>query len=80
LQANVTATPHSKAISSSGEVLPVIGMGTRITFNVGFSEQTRLHRSRLMQQFFTQGGSMIDSSPMYGSASAINPCLLGPQT
>lgn len=71
LQANATATPHSKPIPSSGEMLPVIGMGTWITFNVGFSEQARLHRSHLMQQFFTQGGSMIDSSPMYGSAEEV---------
>jgi diketogulonate reductase-like aldo/keto reductase len=60
-----------KAIPSSGEQIPAIGLGTWITFNVGSDEGLRAARAQVMQTFFDRGGSMIDSSPMYGSSEAV---------
>jgi diketogulonate reductase-like aldo/keto reductase len=60
-----------KAIPSTGEQIPVIGLGTWITFNVGGNEKLRAARAQVMQTFFDRGGSLIDSSPMYGSSEAV---------
>lgn len=62
---------HTKTIPSSGEAIPVIGMGTWITFNVGANTQLRNHRLKILQAFFEAGGTVIDSSPMYGTAEAV---------
>ncbi len=61
----------TKAIPSTGEQLPVIGMGTWITFNVGNDQEARNARSEVLRAFFDAGGGMIDSSPMYGSSQAV---------
>ncbi len=67
------ATPalHTRKIPSSGEVIPAIGMGTWITFNVGKSISLRRRRLEVLRKFFELGGGMIDSSPMYGSAQSV---------
>ena len=62
---------HMKAIPSSGESIPTVGMGTWITFNVGEDARLRAHRKQILEVFFARGGGMIDSSPMYGSAEAV---------
>lgn len=61
----------TKAIPTSGEPLPVIGMGTWITFNVGTNAAALAVRAQILQAFFAGGGGVIDSSPMYGSAEAV---------
>jgi diketogulonate reductase-like aldo/keto reductase len=61
----------TRAIPSTGEQVPAIGLGTWITFNVGNDEKLRADRARVMQTFFDRGGSLIDSSPMYGSSEAM---------
>ena len=60
-----------KAIPASGEQLPVIGMGSWITFNVGDDPTLRAERVKVLQAFFDQGGAVIDSSPMYGSSEEV---------
>jgi len=60
-----------KAIPSTGEQIPAIGLGTWITFNVGNDERSRAARAQVMQTFFDRGGSLIDSSPMYGSSESV---------
>jgi diketogulonate reductase-like aldo/keto reductase len=60
-----------KAIPSTGEQIPAIGLGTWITFNVGNDERLRAARAQVIQTFFDRGGSLIDSSPMYGSSEAV---------
>lgn len=62
---------HTKTIPTSGEAIPVIGMGTWITFNVGNNNQLRNHRLKILQAFFEAGGTVIDSSPMYGTSEAV---------
>jgi diketogulonate reductase-like aldo/keto reductase len=61
----------TKAIPASGERLPVIGMGTWRTFNVGSDGALRDARSEVLKAFFDAGGGMVDSSPMYGSAQEV---------
>lgn len=63
--------PLTKPIPSTGELLPVVGMGTWITFNVGDDPVARDARTDVLRAFFAAGGGMIDSSPMYGSAEAV---------
>ena len=60
-----------RAIPATGETVPVIGMGTWITFNVGDDKALRDQRAKVLQTFFDMGGSVIDSSPMYGSSEAV---------
>ena len=60
-----------KAIPSTGEQVPVIGMGSWITFNVGEDQALREQRRQVLQTFFDRGGGVIDSSPMYGSSEAV---------
>lgn len=60
-----------RAIPATGEQVPVIGMGSWITFNVGEDKELRDHRVKVLQTFFYMGGGVIDSSPMYGSSEAV---------
>jgi diketogulonate reductase-like aldo/keto reductase len=61
----------AKRIPSTGEAIPVIGMGTWITFNVGGDRELRGHRTKILKTFFEMGGGVIDSSPMYGSSQDV---------
>jgi len=58
----------TRRIPSSGEVLPVVGLGSWITFNVGNDPAAREACADVVKAFFDAGGRMIDSSPMYGSS------------
>src|SRR6187549_1811330 len=61
----------TRPIPSSGEALPLIGLGSWITFNVGNDREARDSCAEVMRAFFAAGGRMIDSSPMYGSSQAV---------
>ena len=63
--------PRTKAIPATGERIPVIGMGSWITFNVGADAAMRKARTAVLQTFFDRGGAVIDSSPMYGSSEEV---------
>jgi len=65
------ATPATRAIASSGEALPMVGLGTWITFNVGDDPKLKDESAAVMAAFFESGGRLIDSSPMYGSAQPV---------
>lgn len=58
----------TRPIPSTGERLPVVGLGSWITFNVGNDSVLLDDRAAVMAAFFKAGGRMIDSSPMYGSS------------
>ncbi|MBU6955458.1 aldo/keto reductase [Hahella sp. HN01] len=64
------ATPLARPIPSSGEMLPVVGLGSWITFNVGNDRQLLNESAAVIDAFLQAGGALIDSSPMYGSAQA----------
>jgi len=61
----------TRAIPSSGEMLPVVGLGSWRTFNVGDDPQARDECVAVMRGFFARGGRLIDSSPMYGSSQPV---------
>ena len=61
----------TKAIPSTGELIPAVGLGTWITFNVGDDPELREECAGVMKAFFDAGGRMIDSSPMYGSSQPV---------
>ncbi|MFO7551369.1 MAG: aldo/keto reductase [Haliea sp.] len=63
-------TLNRRPIPSSGELLPVIGMGTSRTFDEPASPETLQQLGAVMQAFFAAGGTVIDSSPMYGEAES----------
>ncbi|MDH4109614.1 MAG: aldo/keto reductase [Gammaproteobacteria bacterium] len=63
--------PILRAIPSSGERLPVIGMGTMHTFDVEGDEPTFVRLAEVLQAFFDNGGALVDSSPMYGKAEQV---------
>ncbi len=63
-------SPLLRAIPSSGERVPVVGLGSWITFNVGQDAAGLAASTEVIRAFLAGGGRMIDSSPMYGSAQA----------
>ncbi len=61
----------TRSIPSSGEKLPLVGLGSWITFNVGDDPAARDECAAVIGAFFEGGGRFIDSSPMYGSSQAV---------
>lgn len=60
-----------REIPSSGEQLPVVGLGTWIQFDVGASKSERSQLKEVLKQMGRLGGKVIDSSPMYGRAENV---------
>jgi diketogulonate reductase-like aldo/keto reductase len=77
-QTGATALPRiaQRVIPASGERLPVIGCGTWRTFDVGDDPAARAQLADVLRILFDAGGSVIDSSPMYGSSEAVAGALL----
>ena len=61
----------TKPIPSSGEAIPVIGMGTWQTFDVGSTTTERQPLEEVLSAFSNSGGKLIDSSPMYGKSEQV---------
>jgi diketogulonate reductase-like aldo/keto reductase len=59
-----------RPIPSTGEPLPVIGLGTYQAFDVG-NDGAREPLKQVLNELVTKRGSLIDSSPMYGRAEAV---------
>jgi diketogulonate reductase-like aldo/keto reductase len=64
-------TPITRPIPGTSERLPVIGLGTWITFNVAPTVTNEAPLVPVMRTFLERGGAMIDSSPMYGYSEAV---------
>lgn len=62
---------HRRKIPSNGELLPVVGCGTWRTFDVGAGPQDRAPLAEVLRVLFDAGGTVIDTSPMYGAAEAV---------
>jgi aryl-alcohol dehydrogenase-like predicted oxidoreductase len=71
--------PIARKIPSSGEELPVIGLGTSRTFEVGESAAARAPLKEVLEAFFASGARLIDTSPMYGTAEAVLGDLMTPE-
>jgi len=65
-----------KTVPTSGEPLPVIGMGTSRTFDVSDDAAALGNLGEVLRAFFANGGRLIDSSPMYGAAERVIGSLL----
>ncbi|RTR01074.1 aldo/keto reductase [Halomonas nitroreducens] len=60
----------TREVPATGEALPLVGLGSWITFNVGDDPLLLEECTAVMAAFFAGGGRMIDSSPMYGTSQA----------
>ena len=69
--AEAPRAPLMRPIPSSGEQIPVVGLGSWITFNVGNDRTARAQCTDVMREFFSAGGRLIDCSPMYGSSQGV---------
>ncbi|HJX26693.1 MAG TPA: aldo/keto reductase [Thermoanaerobaculia bacterium] len=63
-----TSKMQTRPIPSSGEALPVIGLGTYINFDVEPGSEDYKALPAVLGALFASGGTVIDSSPMYGRA------------
>lgn len=63
--------PLTKPIPSSDERIPVIGVGSWLTFDTGAGAAALERLQPVLQAFFDHGGRLIDSSPMYGTAERV---------
>ena len=61
----------TRPIPSTGEALPVMGLGTWQTFDVGDVGAERAAQRTVLADFLRGGGRVIDSSPMYGRSEAV---------
>jgi aryl-alcohol dehydrogenase-like predicted oxidoreductase len=69
--ANESSGMLTRAIPSTGEKLPVIGMGSWQTFDVGANAAERQPLEEVLRRFVALGGRVIDSSPMYGKSEEV---------
>jgi aryl-alcohol dehydrogenase-like predicted oxidoreductase len=80
--ASVVATSGAglltRKVPSSGEELPVIGLGTSGPFEVGEATAQRAPLAQVLEGFFAGGARLIDTSPMYSSAETVLGDLLTP--
>ena len=58
-----------RTIPSSGEALPIIGLGTSRVFDVDPEDREELKiRKEIIEVLLNNGGSLVDTSPMYGQS------------
>jgi diketogulonate reductase-like aldo/keto reductase len=69
--ASESSTMLTRTIPSSGETLPVIGLGTWRAFDVDLTSDIRRQIEEVLSLFVKLGGRVIDSSPMYGRAEEV---------
>jgi len=60
-----------RPLGRGGDSVPVVGLGTWLTFDVGDDPDAIAQRRDVLQHFFAAGGGLIDSSPMYGRAERL---------
>jgi len=62
---------HTRPIPATGEPLPVIGLGTWQGFDVAGSADETARLAGVLDALAAAGGTVIDSSPMYGRAEGM---------
>jgi len=67
----IAGSMRTRPIPSTGEALPVVGLGTWRTFDIGVDAEERAGRLLVLKILLEGGGSVIDSSPMYGAAEGV---------
>jgi len=68
--AQTDAQPLSRAIPSSGERIPAVGLGTAQVFNSN-DEATRQKATEVLQALTANGGRLIDTGSTYGNAETV---------
>ncbi len=76
LRARPAPAMKTRTIPSSGEELPVVGVGTWQQFDVSSEPDNLDPLRKVLSGLFETGGSVIDSSPMYGRAESVVGTLL----
>ena len=66
-----TFTVTKRPIPRTGELLPVVGLGTYQSFDVGNGVGERESLKEVLRLFVQHGGALVDSSPMYGSSESV---------
>ena len=61
----------TRRVPSTGEALPVVGLGTWQTFDVGADPGAQAPLEEILGAFTARGGTLVDSSPMYGRAEEV---------
>jgi diketogulonate reductase-like aldo/keto reductase len=69
--AQTGALMNKRKVPATGEMLGVIGLGTWQTFDVGAAPAERAPLAEVLRVLFEAGGSVVDSSPMYGRSEAV---------
>lgn len=60
-----------KPVPKTSETIPIIGLGTSRTFQIQNDPVQLSQLTQICHQFFDMGGTLIDSSPMYGTAEQV---------
>lgn len=60
-----------KRTTSTGEQIPVVGLGTWQTFDVGENSTATNPLKEVLTTLLEKGGSVVDSSPMYGRSEKV---------
>jgi len=60
-----------REIPGTGEKLPVVGLGTWQTFDVALSNNESDRLKEVLKILIEQGGTVVDSSPMYGRSEEV---------
>jgi aryl-alcohol dehydrogenase-like predicted oxidoreductase len=77
---NALAGPlNTRVIPSTGEKIPVIGMGTSGSFEVGQSAAEQDPLREVLKRFFAAGATLIDTAPTYSVAEDVMGALLAEQ-
>ena len=67
---NAEDAPMKRAIPSSGEEIPIIGVGTN-RYGVGDDQAARAPLREVLARFHQLGGTLVDTAPMYGSSETV---------
>ncbi len=65
------SSPRRRPIPSSGELLPVVGLGTWQSFDVPSAGPAFDAVEAVLARFDALGGRLVDTSPMYGRSEAV---------
>jgi len=74
--AQTGAVMHKRKVPATSEMVGVVGLGTWQTFDVGSAPAERAPLAEVLRTLFEAGGSVVDSSPMYGRSEAVAGDLL----
>jgi len=67
----------TRAVPSSGEPLPAVGLGTAQVFNID-DDATRQKAAAVLQSLVAGGGKLVDTSSVYGDAEAVLGDVIAP--